>query len=488
MYTLETEFQGFPDRDKLKYNEIENSEDYELLSCIAYEAAIRVPEIKTELLNFYKNLKDLTTEAHEKKYSKDTLSLRIQDLYQKSLLNKFGFDQEATMFFVLKQDDPGHKIKSKVLTSTPNRFMVSKHGDIIELIKEKDGTITRKCLNSARIAFEQILRFQKLQEIEDMEVLQGTYNENTPPVSEEPIEYEEYEFEEFLQNEESILEEIIVDEESLESFEKLLEYRQIRRSMNWTEFNSAPILNLELSMRRPIIKRRVMHKYLSPVFNFNLPIKELQEQLKVHKEVYDQYAEENKNIDDEYLSPLRDRFPSNVEISTMPSCHRSEYLLTAGEIGCTDTFFEPSGGKSSREDIEYIDFFKYHDAFKEDEIETAKIYADIFYLYDCLKILEKHNKHLGEEKIKLTDTIKFSDWSEENKKELHEELDNDFNKKIMSKTQTSLLLYEKIRVKDKENRGMKSKSGKPPKKSTLVYKYWKYGKKLIDEGMYKSLM
>jgi hypothetical protein len=128
------------------------------------------------------------------------------------------------MFFILKQDNDSYKMKSKVLTSTPNRLAVSKHGDIIKMKKEKDGTITRTCLNSARIAFEQILWFQKSQKIQDSETLQGTYDEHTLPMLKEPIAYEESEFEEFLQNMESILEEFIVDEESLEIFDKLLEY------------------------------------------------------------------------------------------------------------------------------------------------------------------------------------------------------------------------------------------------------------------------
>lgn len=78
MYTFETEFQGFPDRNSLKYQEIESFENYELLSCIAYEAAIRVPRIRTELFNFYKNYRSLVTEGYEQKYSADTFNLKLQ--------------------------------------------------------------------------------------------------------------------------------------------------------------------------------------------------------------------------------------------------------------------------------------------------------------------------------------------------------------------------------------------------------------------------
>lgn len=215
------------------------------------------------------------------------------------------------------------------------------------MTRKKDGQITRTCLNTARIVFEVILSLQKLQKIEDMEILHGTYDEDITPMLKEAIEYEESEFEEFMENEETILEEFIVDEKSLEYFIGLLKYREVKRSMNWTEFHSAPILNLELSMQRPIIKRRVMHKYLSLTLNFNLPIEELQEQLKVYKEVYDNYTDENKKIDDIYIKSIKDHLFSSLQIFTLPSCHRNKHLLTAGEIGCTDTFLSPLKGRAA---------------------------------------------------------------------------------------------------------------------------------------------
>lgn len=151
-------------------------------------------------------------------------------------------------------------------------------------------------------------------------------------------------------------------------------------------------------------------------------------------------------------------------------------------------FFEPSKGKSCREDIEYIDFFKYHDSFTEDEIEASKIYADIFYLYDCLKFIEEHNHNLEQEKEALTSKIESGDWSEENEKNLLDQLNKDFDNKKLSKPTVSILLHKKIKDIKSEKRGKKSQSGKPSSKSTLVYKHWGYAKKLIEDGMYKSLM
>lgn len=247
-------------------------------------------------------------------------------------------------------------------------------------------------------------------------------------------------------------------------------------TINWDEFGAAPIFNLAITSKRPIVKNPIRHKYFNALLNFNLPSDKFLEQAARMKEIFDDQEDKNKEENKETIDFLNESLPienTNLkEVVVKLLAHSSHSnindLLSAGDLA--------TGGPLFFEELEK----KTHN--------VSKFMAEAFYIYDSIKEVEKFNKKLKAEKNDLASLIKSLDLSDE--EETLQDLENDYQKKEISENAALNFLYLQLKDPSAEKRGKAYTPKKDPNKKppNSVQERLDYIRNLIENEEYKSLM
>ena len=225
----------------------------------------------------------------------------------------------------------------------------------------------------------------------------------------------------------------------------------------WDEFDSAPILNLNMILQRPVIKSSTEHSYYTVPLNFNFPDDELMEQIKIIKETLDQQKKdfrEGKDIEKDTLLEM-----------TFSGCEEiKDVVLEMGDYSREDSipFKEGTFSTDWTTDIKNFSGKKQNPSIK---------FADILYTYDCMKIIERGNRKLAQALSHEIEKIKSMKYT--NEEEDIEYTKQDF--KLIKNSEAFTKIYFLI-------------NGKNSKNSTTIAENWAYAKDFIDNKKYESLM
>lgn len=251
----------------------------------------------------------------------------------------------------------------------------------------------------------------------------------------------------------------------------------LNRDITWYEFGFSPMFNLKITTQHPIIKNVVRHKYFLVPLNMNLSKDELIKQITVTKKIFDEHesdTQEENEISTQFLQdtlPLEDR--SLKDIATKLMAHATHFgkekLLSSGDLGVGGGLF--------------------YDTLTRKKHDPSKVFADIFYVYDSMKLVESYNLALKKEKELLKIEILSMEYEDE--EDTLNDLEIDFKQKEISKAAAMTEIYSRIKDKKTEKRGKKptlSRRNTKPKAPSSISDKWAYAQDLIDDGMYESLM
>lgn len=392
---LKTSIKKFPTFDSPIYSEMKQFEPHELSTCIAYEAAIRVPHIRKALIKFTR-----LYQIGKSKYCKYELEQKAKLWHCRLDLFNHGFDLAASIYFSKKRRNPNHSMGHKKLVSTPIKYQEDRYtGNLIRIKKMPNGSIRRRDIQTG----------------------------------------------------------------------------QRKETINWDEFGFAPMFILENIMHRPIIRNPIRHHFFYTPMNFALELPELIEQLTVMKEQYDHERNVSNQAQEKHKSYLNHSLKNTDEklrevimkILIYSSHSKDENLLSAGDIVANGSLW-----------LDQITRKKHN---------PSMMMAEVFFVHDAMKFMEKFNKDLSKKRDKAEQEIRATYYSDQSE-ELILELNEEYEKKRLTASQIKDMLYKQIKDKNTENRGNKKISKGRKRTPNIVDDRLKFAKMLIIDEGYKSLI
>jgi hypothetical protein len=409
----------FPIFDSLIYNEIKQFEPYEFSTCIAYEAAIRIPCIRKALIEF----SDLYNKG-KSQYCRYELQKMAAVWHHKLDLYNYGFDLEASIFFMQKRNNSDYQREKKII-STPIKYQEDRYtGNIIRIIKMSNGLVRRRDIQTG--------------------MRKDTMNWDEFGVA--PI--------------------FVLDMIMKRPRLKL----SIRHQTFYTPMNFALQLP-ELVQQLTVIKEQYdkdrekgMQARTEHESNFET-LHEVTNQQNNEKGI--PHIKLGFDVNKEHQISEYDKMETLLKFIAKLTKLDDENLMSAGESLAGVLF---SGMQIDR---------KKHN--------PSKVVAEVFFVYDSLTFLKKFNEELLKEEDAAKEEICKTYYGDQAEEAIFD-LKKEYEKKYLSESQLKDKLYAQIKDKFSETRGNKKRSTSTKRVSNIIDERWSFAKMLIDDKGYESLI